>query len=321
MSVASASFASTASFVQTAQTASFVQNAVSASFAQTASFLSGTVASASFASTASKGVNGFAIEGTSNVALTLSSSTSNVFSEGPVLTLRGGTGTIQTLFNEPVGGSGNMKIIAGGALFIECRDQLFFTTHAQSPAGDMYWTDPACGDFQIRANSVQRSGSLWFKPNPGTAEAGLKVEKIPTQVQFADYSQNTGDWVNFLTIAANTTANPNPPIQLKRSTVVSGSFTVITGSATELFVTNTGVQIGNVVSDTHTVTGSLNISGSSTFVGDQVISGSSTINDVLVLPFQSPLPSSKPTGSVAISGSGGTFVGMFVYNGTSWNSV
>jgi len=243
-----------------------------------------------------------------------------VFSEGPVLTLRGGTGTIQTILDTPVGGAGNMKILCARDMTFTANSQFFLNTHATSPSGDTYWTDTACGDFQIRANSVQRSGSIWFKPQAG-GEAGLKLEKIPTQVQFADYSQNTGDWVNFLTIAANTTANPNPPIQLKRSTVVSGSFTVITGSATELLVTNTGVQIGNVVSDTHTVTGSLNISGSSTFVGDQVISGSSTINDVLVLPFQSPLPSGKPTGSVAISGSGGTFVGMFVYNGTSWNSV
>jgi hypothetical protein len=56
--------------------------------------------------------------------------------------------------------------------------------------------------------------------------------------------------------------------------------------------------------------------------GSQVqVTGSVNISDVLVLPFQSPLPSNKPTGSVAISGSGGTFVGMFVYNGTSWTNV
>jgi hypothetical protein len=49
--------------------------------------------------------------------------------------------------------------------------------------------------------------------------------------------------------------------------------------------------------------------------------GSVTLSDVLVLPFSNPLPSNRPTGSVAISGSGGTFVGMFVYNGTSWTNV
>ena len=51
------------------------------------------------------------------------------------------------------------------------------------------------------------------------------------------------------------------------------------------------------------------------------VTGSVFITDILNLPFQNPLPSNKPTGSVALSGSGGTFVGMFVYNGTSWTSV
>jgi hypothetical protein len=51
------------------------------------------------------------------------------------------------------------------------------------------------------------------------------------------------------------------------------------------------------------------------------VSGSARVTDVLVLPFQSPLPSGKPTGSVAISGSGGTFNGMYVYNGTVWTNV
>jgi len=45
---------------------------------------------------------------------------------------------------------------------------------------------------------------------------------------------------------------------------VTGSLTVITGSGIEFQVTNTGVKIGNVITDSHTVTGSINISGSST---------------------------------------------------------
>jgi hypothetical protein len=45
---------------------------------------------------------------------------------------------------------------------------------------------------------------------------------------------------------------------------ITGSLTVITGSARELQVTSTGVNIGNIITDTHTVTGSLNISGSVT---------------------------------------------------------
>lgn len=48
-------------------------------------------------------------------------------------------------------------------------------------------------------------------------------------------------------------------------TEVTGSFTVVTGSSVKLQVTNTGVKIGSVITDTHTVTGSVGISGSITF--------------------------------------------------------
>lgn len=44
--------------------------------------------------------------------------------------------------------------------------------------------------------------------------------------------------------------------------IVTGSFTVVTGSSVELQVTNTGVRMGNVITDTHSITGSLSISGS-----------------------------------------------------------
>jgi hypothetical protein len=52
--------------------------------------------------------------------------------------------------------------------------------------------------------------------------------------------------------------------RIQGNTIITGSFTVVTGSAVELQVTNTGVNIGNIITDTHTVTGSLNISGSIT---------------------------------------------------------
>jgi hypothetical protein len=48
------------------------------------------------------------------------------------------------------------------------------------------------------------------------------------------------------------------------TTTVTGSLTVITGSAVELQVTNIGVNIGNAIGDIHSVTGSLRVSGSIT---------------------------------------------------------
>ena len=49
--------------------------------------------------------------------------------------------------------------------------------------------------------------------------------------------------------------------------VISSSFTVYTGSAIEFQVTNTGTKIGNIITDVHTITGSVGISGSVTATG------------------------------------------------------
>lgn len=56
----------------------------------------------------------------------------------------------------------------------------------------------------------------------------------------------------------------NGTATFRGDTVITGSFTVVTGSARELQVTPTGVNIGSIVTDIHTVTGSLNVSGSIT---------------------------------------------------------
>jgi hypothetical protein len=48
------------------------------------------------------------------------------------------------------------------------------------------------------------------------------------------------------------------------SLAVSGGFTIVTGSGIEFQVSDTGLKIGNIISDIHTVTGSLRVSGSIT---------------------------------------------------------
>jgi hypothetical protein len=61
-------------------------------------------------------------------------------------------------------------------------------------------------------------------------------------------------------------------------------------------------------------------SGSVRFQNGLTITGSATITNVLTLPYQDPLPSSPATGSIALSGSGATFVGMFVWTGV-WTQI
>jgi hypothetical protein len=60
------------------------------------------------------------------------------------------------------------------------------------------------------------------------------------------------------------TTTPSAKLDVSGSTVITGSLTVITGSNIEFQVLNTGVRIGNIITDVHTVTGSLGISGSVT---------------------------------------------------------
>jgi MSHA biogenesis protein MshQ len=50
-------------------------------------------------------------------------------------------------------------------------------------------------------------------------------------------------------------------------TIFSGSFTVVTGSGIEFQVTDTGTKLGNLSTDTHSITGSTTISGSFTVTG------------------------------------------------------
>jgi hypothetical protein len=85
--------------------------------------------------------------------------------------------------------------------------------------------------------------------------------------------QGTASWANNA-ISASSTLTASYVNPLRQDVIITGSlfvsssnatqFLVGTGSGIEFQVTNTGVKIGNVITDAHTITGSLNISGSVT---------------------------------------------------------
>jgi hypothetical protein len=62
-------------------------------------------------------------------------------------------------------------------------------------------------------------------------------------------------------------------VSVNSNTAVTGSFTVVTGSAVELQVTNTGVNIGSIPTDNHNVTGSLRVTGSMSVAPSITITG------------------------------------------------
>ena len=92
---------------------------------------------------------------------------------------------------------------------------------------------------------------------------------------------------------------PSARLDVSGSAIVSGSFTVTPGTVREFQVNTTGVDIGNLITDTHTVTGSLSTSGSLTVNGNAIITGSALI-----------------TGSLGITGSLD-----LVYNTASSNGI
>lgn len=86
---------------------------------------------------------------------------------------------------------------------------------------------------------------------------------------------NIGESASFAATASFATSASTVPasgvVGLNLSQIATGSvtasvsatqFTVSSGSTTEFTVTGTGVTIGSVITDTHTVTGSLRVSGS-----------------------------------------------------------
>jgi hypothetical protein len=90
--------------------------------------------------------------------------------------------------------------------------------------------------------------------------------------------------------------------------ITSNLLTVVSGGSTEFSVTGTGVTIGNVITDTHTVTGSLNISGSTTatsFTGS--LSGTATTASFITTANLAILPTAlsytAPVASILSGGS------------------
>ena len=104
------------------------------------------------------------------------------------------------------------------------------------------------------------------------------------------------------------TTSPNAKLDVSGSAIVSGSFTVAPSNAVELQVTSTGTKIGNIITDAHTITGSLGISGSTVIIGSLAIGTSSlgsTENALVVgLP---PAGGAGEGGQILLQASGGLY--------------
>jgi hypothetical protein len=105
----------------------------------------------------------------------------------------------------------------------------------------------------VITGSLLVSGSL-------NVSSGITADLTGT----ASYASNSNllDGIDSTAFAQLASANT-----FTNNQIISGSLTVFTGSAIEFQVTNTGTKIGNLITDVHTITGSVGVSGSITATG------------------------------------------------------
>jgi hypothetical protein len=111
--------------------------------------------------------------------------------------------------------------------------------------------------------------------------------------------------------------NPNATLDVSGSAIISGSFTVTPGTVREFQVNTTGVNIGNLITDTHTVTGSLSTSGSLTVNGNTIITGSLAVSQSLLQYSNITAVTSGSTSNVASFNTSSFTAAFFDYVTTS----
>lgn len=143
---------------------------------------------------------------------------------------------------------------------------------------------------------------------------------IVDDVIFATASNAATSSLAITSSFSNTASSVNT---LQQTVIISGSFAVHTGSATEFQVSNTGVTLGNNLSDRHMVTGSLNVTGSI------IVSGSVTASLLGTASFAtsaswavtaSALSGSRPTYIMATNGSQQSISNSSLITITNWTN-
>jgi hypothetical protein len=241
----------TASF---ATTASYVLNAVSSSFATSASFAS----TSSFVNRLNQNltlVGNQTITGSltvTNDLIVLGSASIQFISQS---TLNIGTNLITVNTFSPSARFGGLAVIDSGSSPLISASFLYDSVHDEFifvHKGD--GTNITSSHFLVGPQTYNDIGNEIYIPN-NTILKSQGNEHVT--------SSNITDTGTLVGINSNTT--------------ITGSFTVTTGSNVELQVLNTGVRLGNIVTDTHTITGSLGVSGSSIFNGNTTVTGSLNI--------------------------------------------
>jgi hypothetical protein len=119
-------------------------------------------------------------------------------------------------------------------------------------------THVVSGSLIVTGSTLSQNGSNVVLTN--------QTSSLTTFTSFNSYTSSINTYTSSLNSKTSSFATTGSNTFIENQTI-SGSLTVFTGSSIEFQVTNTGVKIGNIPSDNHTVTGSLLLSGSLTSTG------------------------------------------------------
>jgi hypothetical protein len=133
-------------------------------------------------------------------------------------------------------------------------------------------TDQQGANFTLnagRGTGAGTPGDFIIATSTSSGSSGTQSQSLSNRVWIKGNNGNVG----IGTSSPLTTLDVSGSGRFTNSLTVTGSLTVFSGSAVEFQVLNTGVNIGNVSSDVHTVTGSLRITGSVSLTGSLGVLG------------------------------------------------
>ena len=137
-----------------------------------------------------------------------------------------------------------------------------------------------------------------------------------TWQQSAKIFNTSGNWIiGTSSLDEGFKLDVNGTARVNGTTTITGSLTVITGSNIEFQVLNTGVRIGNIITDIHTVTGSLGVSGSTVITNTLAVGTSSlgAAENTLVLG-PAPAGGAGEGGQILLAASGGLYTSASMWD-------